>query len=454
MESAEGFAPEASKKGIGASANSSAPEYLGEPAFDEARSDSGSQSSGVTKSSETMKSQMEESRTDAGSEEVRRAWPPKKQELEQLYLTQRLSAMKISRIYGLKYPNPKSGETMVLWYLKKYGIQRRDRAEHIRKVTEEMVDEWVKKYEQGESLKQIAEAVVGPVTVFTHLKGRGVQLRDKVEAQIKTVTKYQRKPFSGKDEERAYLAGFRTGDLDVVKHGRAVRVRTGTTHPAMVELFQELFGRYGYVHSYPRRAPWTGHEWNLEADLGGSFEFLLLELSKVPREFAAKPHLFYRFLAGFFDAEGSIYPHRKKWGTSFEIQIPNVNFQLLTSIFRCLQRMNYNPKLEFQNQEPERLGYRQSGTIWRIRLWRHKEVARVLAELPLKHGERTAKKELALRFFESNDEETIRKLLSDWDRLREEIRSERVAFVEKARVARIEMKILTRVDRDNLRFYC
>src|SRR2546427_3034839 len=165
MES-EGVGPEASKKGIGASANSSAPEYLGEPAFDEARSDSGSQSSGVTKSSETMKSQMEESRTDAGSEEVRRAWPPKKQELEQLYLAQRLSAMKISRVYGLKYPNPKSGETMVLWYLKKFGIKRRDKAEHVRKVTEGMVERWIPRYQKGESLKQIAGEEFSPVTVF------------------------------------------------------------------------------------------------------------------------------------------------------------------------------------------------------------------------------------------------------------------------------------------------
>jgi len=46
MESAEGIGPEASKKGIVASANSSAPDNLGEPAFDEARSDSGSQSTG------------------------------------------------------------------------------------------------------------------------------------------------------------------------------------------------------------------------------------------------------------------------------------------------------------------------------------------------------------------------------------------------------------------------
>src|SRR2546422_2176832 len=252
MESAEGIGPEASKKGIVASANSSAPDNLGEPAFDETRSDSGSQSTGVTKRPEMMKSQMEESRTDAVNEEVRRAWPPKKEELEQLYLTQRLSAMKISRLYGLKYPNPKSGESMVLWYLKKFGIKRRDPAEHIRKVSEEMVDQWARRYVAGESLKQIAGDLVGSVTVFEHLKKRGVQLRDKVEAQITAVTKYQRKPFSGSDEERAYLSGFRTGDLDAVKHGRAVRVRTGTTHPLMAELFEELFGRYGYVHSYPR----------------------------------------------------------------------------------------------------------------------------------------------------------------------------------------------------------
>src|SRR5437899_7718776 len=197
MESAEGVGPEASKKGIGASANSSAPEYLGEPAFDEARSDSGSQSTGVTKRSDEMQKQMEEGRTGAGNEGATYRWPPKREDLEKFYLAQRLSAMKISRLYGLKYPNPKSGESMVLWYLKKFGVKRRDPAEHIRKVTGEMVDQWVRRYVAGESLKQIAGDLVGSVTVFLHLKKRGVQLRDKVEAQITAVTKYQRKPFSG-----------------------------------------------------------------------------------------------------------------------------------------------------------------------------------------------------------------------------------------------------------------
>ena len=118
-----------------------------------ARSDSGSQSTGVTKRSEKILNQMGDSKSATEEKGSVRVWPPEKEELENLYLTQRLSAMKVSRLYGLKYPNPKSGESMVLWYLKKFGIKRRDKAEHIRKVTEEMVEQWISRYRKGESLK-------------------------------------------------------------------------------------------------------------------------------------------------------------------------------------------------------------------------------------------------------------------------------------------------------------
>src|SRR3989441_10327672 len=258
MESAEGVGPEASKRGIGASANSSAPDNLREPAFDEARSDSGSQSSGVTKRSEKMLNQMEDSEYATEEKGTVRAWPPKKEELEKFYLAQRLSAMKISRIYGLKYPNPKSGETMVLWYLKKFGIKRRDKAEHVRKVTEGMVERWIPRYQKGESLKQIAGEEFSPVTVFLHLRKRGITLREKVEAQIKAVTKYARFPFSGEIVEKAYLLGFAWGDLHVSRHGRAIRIKTSTTHPALIELINSCFGRYGQVTQFPREAKLTG----------------------------------------------------------------------------------------------------------------------------------------------------------------------------------------------------
>ena len=71
------------------------------------------------------------------------AWPPKREDLERLYSGEKLSAAKIAEAYGLKYRSPKVAESTILYHLKKNGIQRRDRAEHIRKVTEEMVDGWV-----------------------------------------------------------------------------------------------------------------------------------------------------------------------------------------------------------------------------------------------------------------------------------------------------------------------
>jgi len=95
-------------------------------------------------------------------------WPPTKEDLLRLYVKQRLSARRIAKLNGLKYASEKTAESTVLYHLKRNGIERRDPVEHIRKVTEGMVDEWAKRYERGESMKQIAGSQVSPVTVFTH----------------------------------------------------------------------------------------------------------------------------------------------------------------------------------------------------------------------------------------------------------------------------------------------
>jgi len=103
-------------------------------------------------------------------------WPPKKEDLVRLYLVENLSAAKIAKVYRLKYKNPKVAESAVLYQLRKNGIKRRDSAEHVRKVTEDVLDEWVRRYRAGESLKQIAGELVDPVIVWNHLKRRGLDL--------------------------------------------------------------------------------------------------------------------------------------------------------------------------------------------------------------------------------------------------------------------------------------
>jgi len=103
-----------------------------------------------------------------------------------------------------------------------------------------MVNGWERRYLTGESLSKIAGGTVDDVTVWYHLRKRGVKLRD-IEAQITAVTKHQRIPFSGNAEEKAYLIGLAQGDSYVTTHGRLVRAKTASTHPGMYALFKSCF---------------------------------------------------------------------------------------------------------------------------------------------------------------------------------------------------------------------
>jgi hypothetical protein len=323
------------------------------------------------------------------------AWPPTKEDLERLYLREHLSAMKIAIVYGLKYPSPKTAESTVLHHLKKNGIGRRDSAEHIRKVTTEMVDEWVKRYQAGESLKQIAGEEVDHVTVFLHLHKRGLQLRDKVEAQIKAVTKHKRTPFTGNMKEIAYLVGLTVGDLYVQRHGRAIRVRIATTHPRMASLFRDLFSQNGPVYEYPKESP-ISYEWSLDCDLDKSFEFLLDRDRFIEMAFQDNG-LFLAFLAGFFDAEGSLYYHKKRKHGAFEMSLANMNETLLRRIVAKLSELEYVPALERtkQNQEKAlRRGIKNSSEwIWCVRIWRYEDVVRLLRAIPIRHPEKVEKRD-------------------------------------------------------------
>lgn len=360
------------------------------------------------------------------------AWPPTKQDLERLYLVDGLSAGKIADVYGLKYKSPKVGESMVLYHLKRKGIERRDPVQHLRKVTEEMVDEWVVRYLTGESLKRIAEDLVDPVTVWNHLKARGLGLRDRVEAQIKAVTRYERKPFSGDSVEKAYLMGLRYGDLHVVQHGRAIRVRVSTTHPAMAELFESLFSPYGHVSRYPRLASLVPYEWTLECDLDSSFGFLLIRpMIKDLRALTAAQ--FDAFLAGFFDAEGTIYLHRKRYGHMFEASISNTDLALLSFIEDRLRGRGYHPRQEHKIQNESRLGYLKPGKICVLHLSVQQEVCRMLSSIPFRHPEKIAKSEFVTkrvcndRFGVGQDE------VDDWEGLIARLKKDRDEFVRLAK---------------------
>ncbi len=355
--------------------------------------------------------------------------------MERLYLVEKLSAAKIARLYGLKHPNPKSSETLVLYHLRMFGIARRDAAAHMRKVTEPIIDEWVKRYTAGESLKQVAGSEFSPVTVWNHLKGRGLQLRNKIEAQILAVSIHDKRPFDGKENDSAYLIGFAAGDLSTTKHGRAIRVRTSTTHPAMAELFDGLFGRFDPIYTYPKRAPWTNFEWSFDADLDSSFAFLFGSALSYLERLEGNLEQFLSFLSGFFDAEGSIYLHEKANGFAPEIAVTNKNRELLEILAAGMMNCGVVSKLEHREQDPARLGGSTLGDIWVLRVWRLGDVQRLLHGLRLRHRERVDKARIALQFESPISLPSDRPLVNQWFELREQIDVQRVAFIDQAKLA-------------------
>jgi LAGLIDADG-like domain len=368
---------------------------------------------------------------------ARLAWPPLADDLRRLYLEQKLSASKIASIYGLKYASAKTAESTILYHLKRHGISRRDPAAHIKKVTETTVDDWIDRYRKGESLKQIAADSFSPVTVFTHLHSRGLELRDKIEAQIDAVTKHEKRPFTGDALEEAYLIGLAIGDLNVTRHGRAIRARLSTTHPRMAQLFRSLFSEHGPIYEYPKPSQLSEFEWCLDCDLDSSFEFLLHAEKELDLIFE-HDELFLNFLGGFFDAEGTIYYHKKRMGGAFEFALSNTNETLLRRIAAKLLRLGFSSNLRRVRQDKARAlarGVKNSGDfIWKLEIWRNENVSKLTRLIPSRHSEKVSKIKIAEGLGPRPSKDTRARVLEEWDSLKRSIKQECHDYIELASI--------------------
>lgn len=116
------------------------------------------------------------------------------------------------------------------------------------------------------------------------------------------IFEYSKKDFAGSLSDKAYLIGFRLGDLHVEKGNWAIRVRCTSTHQEQVDLVQELFSEYGGVwvsRSIGKRGV------GITAHLNLSFDFLLPKKDEIERWILENGDYFASFFAGYTDAEGS-----------------------------------------------------------------------------------------------------------------------------------------------------
>jgi hypothetical protein len=154
---------------------------------------------------------------------------------------------------------------------------------------------------EGLSLNAVAARLgCSQTTITRRLIAAGVARREDGSEP-----KYARADFSGDLNEKAYLIGFRIGDLHVAIHGRSIVIKCTSTRDEQIELFRTIFERYGHVFTDEatvtrRRRQSIG----MIARLNMTFEFLLPRQDAVPEWILESDEPFFAFLAGYIDAEG------------------------------------------------------------------------------------------------------------------------------------------------------
>ena len=141
-----------------------------------------------------------------------------------------------------------------------------------------------------------------------------------------------RKDFSGKLIEKAYIIGFRLGDLGVRKiypNSKTITVASGSTIKEQIDLIDSLFKDYGKVRIKTAK----NSKINIWVALNESFDFLLSK--EIPVWVERDKKLFLSFLAGFTDAEGNIGIYNKQ----AVFQMGNYNKKILLFINKNLNNL-------------------------------------------------------------------------------------------------------------------
>ena len=226
---------------------------------------------------------------------------PKK--LKDLYWRRKMSSPEIAKIYGYTPVYTRA-------LLRKYGIKIRTKSEAGKLLYNIDIPKKESKrlyLKEKLSSTQIAKKFnCSPTTIKDKLREYNIPIRSCKEAHLLcNLPKYKRHNFSGNLEEKAYLIGFRKGDLCVYQaRSRTIVVSMGSTNPAQLNLFKNLFSKYGHIWQGKKRAD-NYEEVPLQCYLNNGFEFLLDKKDLIESWILKNKKHFAAFLAGYSDAEGS-----------------------------------------------------------------------------------------------------------------------------------------------------
>ncbi len=198
-------------------------------------------------------------------------------------------------------------------------------------------------------------------TITNRLREYKIPFKSHSRARIK----YEKFEFSGTSTEKAYMIGFRLGDLNIYKtssRSDVIIARTSTTRVEQIELVRTLFKDYGHI-TVSRLQDGT---FCINCYLDNSFSFLLPKHDLIESWIKTSRRFFSAFIAGYVDAEGSFGINQEK----ARFKIDAYDKHILSEIHEWLSECKIESKLwrvgKKGQMRPE--GYRFNKDLWRLNL--------------------------------------------------------------------------------------
>lgn len=174
--------------------------------------------------------------------------------------------------------------------------------------------------------------------------------------------RYQKKDFNNNNPiGKAYMIGFRIGDLNVYKpraNSETIVVRCHTTHKEQVEVIKKLFLGYGKISISDNKG-----QYHINCFLNDSFNFLLTKDEYYLRWIRNNYKAFLAFIAGYTDAEGNFILNQNR----ARFKIDSYDYSVLRRISDWLTEHAIENKFKRICKKGESKYKRQ---FWNNDLWR------------------------------------------------------------------------------------
>ena len=282
-----------------------------------------------------------------------------KEVLYDLYVNKKLSTYKIAELYNCD-------SKTIHRKLRQFGIQTRP----IIKILipkEELYNLYhIQKWPLSKIAKKFS-CCVEPV--FDRMREYGISSRTMSEAK----TIYPKKDFSGDLVEKAYLIGFRLGDLNVFKNYHSVCIQSSTTVLEQLNLIKTLFDKYTNV-SINKHKSGTFHA---QFRLNKSFEFLLPKKDIIEDWMLLNNECFISFLAGYTDAEGNVQMYRNR----LRFRVRTYDKNILYQMHKKLTEMNIHSIYRLESRAGK---YNQNQDCWSLSINKQEDIKK-LSKLMLPH---------------------------------------------------------------------